>query len=240
MDNLRVVTFACDLYADIAPAWEFCWSETWPDCPYPLTYVTNKQDLAVSGEVISIPGSDVRLGWRIRRYVDEHCDTDLILIMMIDYLVYKVSPSLVEKAREFCSRPDIGHVRLRPMPHPQLPFPDDEQFGRINKTRPYALSLQPGIWKAELIRALCRDEENPWHTETRGSGRARRQGGMFICPYKPAIVHLNYYHKKKAWAPGVSWVMKRVPEDRWPDAAKQQLKEQKKTKARIAAREKVR
>lgn len=215
---MKIVTVACDQYADIAPAYHYLLNQNWPNHP-PLIYVTNAQPLKVDAPIVYVKGEERAYGWRLRKFIKEHYKDELILLMMIDYLVKSVNRDLLDRAVRLCQRADVGHVRLRPMPHPQLPFPDDGDFGEIKKNTPYALSLQPGIWKARLIYDLCRDNENPWHTETRGSHRTHLTDLKLLSVKKEmAVAHHNYYRYGKPL--GVDWVREMVPEECWPSAAR--------------------
>jgi hypothetical protein len=55
---VKIVTVACDCYADIAPAYQYLLRKNWPDCPYPVVYVTNSQKLAVKDPVHYLKGED--------------------------------------------------------------------------------------------------------------------------------------------------------------------------------------
>lgn len=217
---MKIITFACDCYADIAPAWQYLINTNWPDHPE-VIYVTNSVPLEVDGTVHYFKGDDLELGRRIRKLHSLHDDGELTLVMMIDYLVQLVNVELIDEARRLCERDDVAHVRLRPMPHPSHPAPDgisNDRFGLIDKSKPYALSLQPGIWRLADLAKCVRDNENPWHCETHGSGRTKRIPGHFLSTRQPAIVHLNYYKKRKPF--GVNWVQENVLEEFWPNAAK--------------------
>jgi len=106
------------------------------------------------------------------------------------------------------------------MPPPPFPYPADG-FGRIDKSRRYSLSLQPGIWRTETLYKLLRDGENPWVTEIQGSLRVPRMRGEFLSVDHYALPHLNYYHKGAA--KGLEWVCEHVPADKWPDAVKERF-----------------
>ncbi|MHA2264819.1 MAG: hypothetical protein ACXAEN_20700, partial [Candidatus Thorarchaeota archaeon] len=135
-----------------------------------------------------------------------------------DYLITSVNLPMVAMAHELAKKTDVRHVRLRPMPHPQLAYPA-EGFGEIRKRSRYSLSLQPGIWEPQVLYNLCRDHEDPWQTEIQGSGRVREFKGKFLSTDKqPIITHHNYYRKGKPQ--GAGWVRKNVPKVAWPDAAK--------------------
>lgn len=221
---MKITVFCCDLYRDAAPAFHYLWNKEWPECPYELIYITNSQDINVKAQIVKIPGKpDIQFGWRLRKFLKHNYDDDLMLLMMVDYFPQSINVELIEKAKALCERDTnhVAHVRLRPMPHPTLSFHEDnETFGKIDKRARYALSLQPGIWKAKALMKLCRDDEDPWRTEMRGSGRTKQIPALFLSTREPAIVHLNYYKKKKPF--GLNWVRDSVPREFWPDAVKEE------------------
>ena len=216
---MKIVTFACDLYADIAPAFEYLLKKHWPLCPYEVVYVTNSKKLNVKGQVITIPGQDIHFGWRLRQFIEHHYSDNLLLFMMIDYLIETVDHPLVMRAHGLCMQPNIGHVRLRNMPLPASNHPEPG-FGNIDKRKRYCLSLQPGIWKTDLLYRLCDDREDPWNTEIRGSCRVYRLTDLdFITTDTAAIFHCNYYRHGRPYE--LEWVRDNVPERLWPDALKE-------------------
>jgi len=219
---LKIITFTCDIYANIVPAYHYLWGKFWPDCPYEHVYVTNSKPLGVDAKVYYLKGKDIDYGRRLRKFVSLHCqDNELGLFMMGDYLIKSMNISLIERARELCETPEIAHCRLRPMPHPQLPPPSHlskKVFGEIDRTKRYSLSLQPGIWRPKDLARCVKDAWNPWHCEIRGSQRTRKIKGLFLCTQKPAILHHNYYRKRKPFGP--IWVKKNVPEKYWTKAVR--------------------
>jgi len=220
---MKILAVTCDAYRDSVPAWEYLWYHHWPDCPYKLEYLTNSEPLQTEREVWYIHGPEGQFGRRFRKYYSLHArDNELILIMMADYFVKHINVALIEKAKAWCERDDISHVRLRPMPHPPLPFKrNNKLFGTIDKRKAYALSLQPGLWYPKDLAKCCRDKESAWHVETHGSGRTKRIPGAFLSTRKPAIIHLNYYRKRKPF--GLSWVRENVPEEFWPNAVRKKF-----------------
>ena len=135
-------------------------------------------------------------------------------------MVRGANTPLIDRCAALCRTAEIAHVRLRPMPHPQEDFGSDKEIGKIKKGSRYCISLQPGIWKAQYLHDVCKNGESPYHAETHGSARAGRYKGTLLSTRIPAITHHNYYLKKKAQDWAISWVMKNVPPELWPTAAK--------------------
>lgn len=216
---MKIIILSCNLYADTCPAFSELWHKTWPDCPHDLVFVTNKKRLAVTEPAYYLNRrSDLAFGWRLRKFIRSHYTDEHLLFMMSDYFVKSIDSDLIGQAHELCALPNIRHVRLRPMPHPQLPFLRYPDFGLINKFKRYSLSLQPGIWETQVLYDLCRNDEDPWQTEVRGSSRAAFVPGLFLSTKRQAISHINYYRKGKV--DGKSWVRENVSPENWPEACK--------------------
>lgn len=216
---MKIVIISCDIYSDTCPAFSELWHKAWPNCPHELVFVSNSKKLNVTEEAYYLDRKgDLAFGWRLRKFIRDHYTDEHLLFMMSDYLVKSIDIPLVAQAHELCATPEIKHVRLRPMPHPPLPFMPNDKFGRINKTARYSLSLQPGIWETQVLYDLLRGNENPWDTEVRGSIRVATVPGTFLSVKKNAISHINYYRKGKA--DGINWVRENVSKENWPEACK--------------------
>jgi len=212
---MKIVTVSCDKYADTAPAFSELLYKSWPNCPHELVFVTNSKTLNVSEPVYYLKNNDMSFGWRLRQFIEKHYTDDYLLFMMSDYFVKSINTSVVAQAHELCVLPDVRHVRLRPMPHPQLHY-THPNFGQINKRARYSLSLQPGIWETQVLYDLLKDNENPWETEVQGSTRVWQVGGTFLSVKDVIMPFINYYRKGKA--DGIEWVRQNVSLENWPEA----------------------
>lgn len=216
--EMKIVTICPDCYADTAPGFVDLIRSKWPDCAYEIVFVANKKRLKVDVPVYNVRGDDMAFGWRIRKFLRDNYTDEHLLFMMSDYFISGVRPPLVARAHELCAIPHIRHVRLRPMPHPPIGYAEPN-FGRIDKRAIYSLSLQPGIWESQVLYDLCRDNENPWQTEMRGSKRVKDIRGTFLSTTIAAISHKNYI--KKGQANAVEWVRQHVSPECWPDTARE-------------------
>jgi len=218
--KVKIVSVSCDLYADCAPAWEYLFHHHWPECIYPIEFVANSKQLSVQAPVHYIQGQDINYGWRMRKYIRTFChEEDVLLLTMADYLLKRVDVPLVERAIALMqNKPDVWHIRLRPMPPPKLPY--SKHFGGVDKKSRYALSLQSGLWRASTVHNLFRDGENPWDTEQNGSRQVKDMEGWFLSVRELAMPHINYYNKRSVLPGSISWVRNHVPKELWPDAVR--------------------
>lgn len=215
---MRIAVFNCDLYADVSQAWYALYEKFWPESPYDVIYVTNRKEIDVPCPVAYIQRPDIDYGGRLKTFLHSHCSDHLVLITMADYLLQdRVDHNVIERAVELCRKRDVRHCRLRPMPRPELSYPE-EGFARVRKGRRYSLSLQPGIWESNVLYSLVRNGEDPWETEIRGSTRTNSIRGKFLSTEEHVMAHHNYYRKGEAMA--LDWVAEHVPHDCWPDAVR--------------------
>jgi len=229
---MKIVCFACDCYAYLAPVWEYCLYRVWPDCPYEVVYIANSRPLNVSGTVYHVKKGDADFGGRLRAFVSRHTKPgDLILLVLIDHLIRGVDITIITQAEKLCAHPNVATVRLFPMPHPQLSFPLDlravpgvewSKFKQIDKSKPYSLSTQPSIWDAHDLAKCAKDGESPWHTETFGSGRTKKVKKVFLGTHEYAMTYVNFWYRREAL--GVGWVRENVPKRLWPDIVKKRGK----------------
>lgn len=218
---MKIITVACDRYADAAPAWWHLFKKNWAECEYDVVFVTNRVKLDVPAQVHYLSDKpDMDFGWRFRKFIRDHYTEEHLLIHMIDYFIKDVDHDLIAQAHELCAQRDIRHVRLRPMPHPQETYPIPG-FGRIQKGSRYCVSLQPGIWETQVLYDLCVDGESPFRTEVYASAsRALYVRGEFLSTDEWALVHHNYYNKGKPQ--GLDWVRDNVAEEAWPEAVRKE------------------
>ena len=194
---MKLVVFSIDQYSHLGPLFLQYLNDKWPECPYDQVYIAQNRKIDVPHPVVHIRGPAMDFGRRMRTFLHQHYTDDTLLLMMIDYIPKSANHALLVKSAEIASRPNIGHVRLRPMPKPSRLWPADTDFGIVDKHLSYSLSLQPGMWDSQLLYDLCRDGENAWHTETHGSTRTKNFSQLFLSTMSVAIGHHNAYRKTK-------------------------------------------
>ena len=194
---MKLVVFSIDQYSHLGPLFLQYLNDKWPECPYDQVYIAQNRKIKVPHPVVQIRGRAMDFGRRMRTFLRHHYTDDLLLLMMIDYIPKSADHALLIKSAKIASRPNIGHVRLRPMPKPSRVWAADADFGIVDKHRPYSLSLQPGIWDSQLLHDLCRDGDNAWYTETHGSSRTKDFPQLFLTTMKTAIGHHNAYRKQR-------------------------------------------
>ena len=134
---------------------------------------------------------------------------DPFLMLMDDFMLFEVNDTLITFAQYMIREwKDVGCVRLVPWPGPTLPLGDD--FGEIDKTLDYAISLQASFWKPQTFLDLLDASWNPWEIELNGSKRAATYDKRFIGCKTCAVNYKDYMCRGNLRPEHAAWVDKRL------------------------------
>lgn len=214
---MKIVVFTCDKYAFCVPIFYHYWKKNWPDCPYPLVFVTGEQKLNLPDDPkvsVVYQGPDQGYASNAKRFFAEFPD-EMYLIMQEDFIIHEVRPQMVLRAERLCRRPEVACVRLIPLPGPDRPLtgPGSEGFGEIDKvTALWVFSMQAAIWKTKVFDELLREGDSPWQAEHGGTPRARRRPERFLCVEEMAIDYEQYCTIGDVIPSEAQWV-----KDHWDD-----------------------
>lgn len=150
----RIAFFGCAKFAWMKPLALACWRRSWPDCPFPVDWVSDDDGAGWS--------------WTFKGYAEQH-KTDRVLVLLDDYMVDRVNVRLLNNA--FLCSADC--VRVTPCPGPTITREDlPRELGLIDPAQPYAVSLQPAVWCPMALAEMIEDDWTPWQVEIEGSKRA--------------------------------------------------------------------
>lgn len=106
-------------------------------------------------------------------------ETEYVLYVQDDYFLYSaVRTDVIDEAVQLMDKHCLAHVRLLDGSSLVVPGPDP-LLESIERGTKYYISLQAGLWRTNLLKALLRRHENPWGFELYGSHRARRHKHQF-------------------------------------------------------------
>jgi hypothetical protein len=215
--NVTVVVGTLDLYAAAWPVLCHSIDRYWPDCPWPVRFITNNLK-APCGKTIGVDGDHTNWGKRMRKGLNR-VESPVILWMTEDN--WLTGPVDTNALKDF-----VGHVLVRGIHHIRLypgwdhdraecEFPRDNRLLIFTKDSPYKCSLKPGLWRRATFLELLRDEEEPWGFEVDGSKRSRKFGHTFM-----AIRDWGTFPFVTRGDPTGPWVKSPVVRGCWTKAAK--------------------
>jgi hypothetical protein len=211
---IDVVVFTCAKYSALIPKFLTCFERTFP-LPYQLTYVvagTNRVQVPLSYNHEATRFVTMQDNGMAANMLDYLADkTEPFLMLMDDFMLFEANTALVRAAHKIIGQSDIGCVRLVPWPGPTLLFPDldgsaADDFGDIDKSLEYAISLQASFWKPQTFRDLLDRHWNPWEIELKGSQKARDYGKRFVGCKQCAINYKDYMLRGNPRPEHAAWV----------------------------------
>lgn len=214
MSDVTVFVSTCDRYQ---AAWlPFChgFRKYWPDCPWPLVFMTNHLE-APCGTTVKT-GDDRGWGRMMLKALDE-IGTPVILYMMED--AWLSAPADTQALVGFAAillRDEADHLRLCPPgPEgrpPKRDYPGDPGVFVFADDETYRTSLHAGFWRVDALKRLVQPGDGPWKFELNGNARTRGSD-RFLCVREMA--YLRYPTPADAdWSEGVIW------RGDWLDAAR--------------------
>lgn len=165
--NLVILVSTFDSYQ---PCWApFCHGiqKYWPDCPFPIYFVTNQLD-APCGKSIKV-GPDY--GWsKNLQFALNQITEDYVIYCQEDYwLKQQVDTSEIIAYSQFLAAGIVDHIRLHPVPPPDHNFYPDARLGIIDRDAEYRVSLQMGLWRKSVLLDAITHSPNGWHFEKHGA-----------------------------------------------------------------------
>jgi len=201
---MRVIVTTHDAQAYVIPLFIEHFERAWPTCPYGVELVgcTQMPDVPARYQV-TLLGEDQSWSSNMLKFLG--ATTEPFLLLLEGFLITEIEWEAFDEAVQAIHRPTVGQVRLRPCPAPTLPY--SENLGRIDKSEPYALSLQAALWRPQVFRDLLIPGENPWQVETKGARRAKNYREYdFLGTWNWTLKYREYLRRGKPIEETVKWL----------------------------------
>lgn len=202
---MRIVVVSCDRYSDLWEPWWKLFKKFWPDCPWPVTLVTdyaekvNRFRRYKFSDVRTMrpgPASADEWGSILREALSEMTDEKILLVQEDFLLSGRVDNEVVRCAIE---RNDANCIRLMPCPGPDFAY--SRFFGRIADDAPYRVSCQAAVWDRLHLIGLLKDVTSPADFELKPG---RDTGGYYLSVYREnywPFPYINSAISRGEWDP---------------------------------------
>ena len=179
-NNYSVLISTCDKFSDLWDANVLLINENWADRNADTYLVTDKPSDRTFSQVKLIAGGEGAEITERLQVVLREIDTPYIVFTLDDYfLTEKIDTAAIQKDIAFMAQNDIDYLRIYPCGKKRL-----RQVKAVKSDTPgiyfrdpnegdYAISLYPGIWKADFMRKTLGEVRNAWQYEVALTGMAR-------------------------------------------------------------------
>lgn len=200
-----VLIASCDAYSDAWPPFFALMQRYWPDCPFPVYFISNHQDPGVPGVHSILLKEDRQWAGNMLKALDQISHQRILYLQEDYFLQRRVDNQTIQRVLEFASETGAGFIRLAGWPDPEICQDNDLGLGLLAPQQKFRVSLQAGLWQRSTLEKLLFDGESGWEVEIRGSERSQRFSEPFF-----AVSHLrpiiDYYVftaiLKGKWVPG--------------------------------------
>ncbi len=172
--NISIIVCSSDGYSDLWPIFFKAWFENSPFRESKIYLVSEElrfDDARV--EIINVPNFGVN-NWSTR--LDAALDkvtSEYILLLTDDLIFTKKSDilSISELLKKMTLQP-FDSLRLVPKPPPPSHIFHKKMFSLLPSWAMHRVSLQPTIWKRDVLKQITIPGETPWRFEMNGSKRS--------------------------------------------------------------------
>lgn len=157
----------------------------WPDCPWPVKFITNFLD-APLGETVKMGDDGGVYGWSSfsRRALELVHEPVVLWIHDDNWLSRRVDTETMIGLVRLFGHEDLHLIRLSNC-YMATTCGVYRHHGKLRMMHPDSrqrCSLQPSLWRRETLIELLVDDESPWKFEGEAPHRAREQmRGDFLC-----------------------------------------------------------
>lgn len=217
-NSVCVVVSSCDAYQDAWSPFVALFDRYWPDCPWPVYFLTNDEVIDHPRVHTFAVGED--LGWasNLKTFLDRVRPDSIIYLQEDYFLQNRVDTRRLASVVDYARSSGVGFVRLAGSPDPDRAHPNPFGLGELSRSLKFRVSLQAAWWDVQVLRTLLVDGETGWDMEVRGTLRALKLSEPFL-----AVDHteplIDYFYDtailKGRWMPGALRLCRRegIPVD---------------------------
>ena len=180
-----VVVSSCDLFKAVWGPMCYSLQKYWPDCPWPVVFITNEEEPPCGGNFQTGPDGGP-YGWsKMSREALSRINAPVVLWIHDDnWLCAPVSNNAVASlVALFEDDPALHLIRLSNcyMSTTCGSYSRDDRLRIIRRDSHQRTSLQPSLWRRKTMIELLVDGESPWTWEGMAPHRSAEITGHFLC-----------------------------------------------------------
>lgn len=164
--EMSIIIYSCWKNRDMWNIFSALFQKYWKDCPYQVILVTDEYHKTDVNYVFSkIVEKDATWALMIKEAIKK-ANTPYVMLWMDDYLLCDyIENEDIECQLERTKKYNAANFRLIESPKCSGLYEDNENIGFYEKGTAYSLATQVGIWDAEFLCEIIKDEWSAWDFE---------------------------------------------------------------------------
>lgn len=167
-----VLVSSCDAYSD---AWEPFFTlffRYWPDCPFPVFLISNRQHYNNPRVTTILTEDDKKWATNMKIALNTVL-TPYLIYMQEDYFLRSfVDTDYVNKLIDYADKEKVACIKFYPEPSSDLFLKNDLGLSKISPKAQNRISLQAALWNRGILSNIIKDGESGWDMEARGGNRS--------------------------------------------------------------------
>jgi hypothetical protein len=216
MPDVTVVVGTLDLYSAAWPVLCHGLHKYWPDCPWPIRFITNEL-YPPCGKAYRVGGDRHHWSRRMKRGLRQVSSSAVLWLTSDNWITDYINTDALMDFANYILSNKADHIRLYPgWDHDTAkgPFQHDPRLMVFTHDSPYRCSLKPSLWRRRTFLKLLEKGEEAWDFEIEGSKRSQELGDRFL-----AIKDWGYFPMVTRGDPSGDWVKSPLVKGRWTKAA---------------------
>lgn len=184
--QLSIIIYSCWKNRDMWEVFSVLFNKYWKDCPYQIILVTDEyHQTQVQYAFTKVVEKNATWALMIKEAIKQ-ADTPYVMLWMDDYLLCDyVSNEDIQKQLARAIEYHVANLRLIESPTCSGNYHDSKNLGYYVRGEAYSLSTQVGIWDAEFLCKVIRNQWSAWEFERIASLQKD-------FPEQPVLVTLDY------------------------------------------------
>lgn len=222
VNDIVVVIAGHDKYSAAWPAMMHGLHKYWPDCPWPIYWITNHLQAPRGCRTIRVGGDFNPRHWSNRMKAGLNQIPSRNVLWMLDDHWLTARPD-IDALMDFVKLLGRGEYLDRIRLYPGLdhdygsPYHFDSRLIVMDRKSPYRCSCKPGFWNRQILLSLLKNNESPWDFER--NGKRRSQNYVFAI-----TKDWHWFFVTRDCPDGVGWAKSPLVKGKWTVAAKEYCK----------------
>lgn len=193
MNPISVIISSCDKYSFAWPIIKHAFQKYWPDCTYPIYFITNKKE-APFGKTIK---TGLDQGWSNQMIKAlTQINTEFLIFLLEDYW-FNDQVNIEELNQLYHimkGRPEISHIRLYVSAESSKIHRKSYCNGLniLNPNEDYRASFNAGIWRKNTLINLLEPNKSIWDSEHSMTDKSRNK--LFLTVTEMKYIKYNIDH----------------------------------------------
>ena len=164
---IPILVVSCDQYSDVWEPFFTCFHKYWPDCPFPISLVSNFERYDDPRVHSILTGEEVDYSSNLIKALDQ-IESDWLIFWVDDRPPkQKVNTSKLLNYIRLAQNKDAGYFKLLPYNCPPA-LDGNEPIGQVPKGIPFRVSMTVALWKKSTLLKILEPGESIWDIERRG------------------------------------------------------------------------